>query len=774
MQTGQNTTGRWRFGIFEVDAHNLELRRSGVRVKIREQSFRVLVYLLEHAGQLVSREDLYRALWPADTYVDFDHSLNTAIKKLRDALGDLADAPIYIETVPKRGYRFVAPVLPVEPDSLATPVSSFNSPASVVAHSPATSSSNGHSSSIHSPSVGPPSSIAASARLSAKIQRSWLIVLAPLVVAAVVFLILKAPWRTQPAPQLAQEKRITANPAEAPIRAAVVSPDGKYLAYADTTGLYLRQIDTGEIHRVPLPKDFRATPSSWFPDSTHLLLTSRDRSEQKASIWKYSILGGDPQMLIDDGEDGVVSPDGSQIAYFHRSLAVLFGLRANPILHVVGELWLASSDGQNPHRFVAPTDPNPSQIVGVEVTAVAWAPDSRRLAYIERHKAIAHSRIGDQSSILTRDLMGGPPLAILHDRQLAPEDLCWAHDGRLLYAMRTQRSSPGGNYDLHSIRIDLSTGAAAGSPQRVSTGLGWIGGLTITADGKRALLWRGNALPQVFVSAFDKSRGTLTAPRRLTLDESPNQPIAWMLDSRAVLYSSNRSGDAKLYKQPIDQPLGEVVLEQQHTATARITSGGSEFLFAQAPDSEDPSAPVRLQRIPVNGGVPTPVLQDSAIDNFWCSHTSACVYSKVDRTTTILIAFDSQSGKGHEVARFDGWPSWALSPDGTQLAVITNRNQGRIQLISLGTGEKKDVVLNDWPVLRSIAWSADSRNLLLTSFNAGGMSVVVQTNMQGAARVLLESTPNAQIYWTIPSPDGRYLALNVITGEENVWMVENF
>ena len=775
MQTRQDTTEKWRFGVFEVDARNLELRRSGVRIKVREQSFRVLIYLLQHAGELVSSEELYRALRPADTYVDFDHSLNTAVKKLRDALSDLADAPIYIETIPKRGYRFVAPVQPIEA-TVPPPVaasSNGNGLASVPSETP-NPPLNGRpdSSAFANTTPAQPLHTNESRHRLSKIHSAWYLALVLLVVGLVV--VLKAPWRTQPTPQLVQEKRITANPAEAPIRAAVVSPDGKYLAYADTTGLYLRQLDTGEIHRMSLPQDFRATPSSWFPDSTHLLLTSRDRSEQKASIWKYSILGGDPQMLIDDGEDGVVSPDGSQIAYFHRSPAVLFGLRANPILHVVGELWLASSDGQNPHRFVAPTDPNPSQIVGVEVTAVAWAPDSRRLAYIERHKAIAHSRIGDQSSILTRDLMGGPPLAILHDRQLAPEDLCWAHDGRLLYAMRTQRSSPGGNYDLDSIRIDLSTGAAAGSPQRVSTGLGWIGGLTITADGKRALLWRGNALPQVFVSAFDKSRGALTAPRRLTLDESPNQPIAWMPDSRAVLYSSNRSGDAKLYKQPIDQPLGEVVLEQQHTATARITSGGSEFLFAQAPDSEDPSAPVGLQRIPVNGGVPTPVLQDSAIDNFWCSHTSACVYSKVDRTTTILIAFDSQSGKGHEIARFDGWPSWALSPDGTQLAVITNRNQGRIQLISLGTGEKKDVVLNDWPVLRSIAWTADSRNLLLTSFNAGGTSVVVQTNMQGAARVLLESTPNAQIYWTIPSPDGRYLALNVITGEENVWMVENF
>jgi DNA-binding winged helix-turn-helix (wHTH) protein len=96
--------------VFTVDARNLELRRNGVPVRIREQSFKVLVYLLEHRGELVGREDLRRVLWPADTFVDFDQSLNTAMMKLRDALGDVADAPLYIETIPKRGYRFIAPI----------------------------------------------------------------------------------------------------------------------------------------------------------------------------------------------------------------------------------------------------------------------------------------------------------------------------------------------------------------------------------------------------------------------------------------------------------------------------------------------------------------------------------------------------------------------------------------------------------------------------------------------------------------------------------------
>jgi TolB-like protein len=104
----------WRFGVFEVDAAEGELRRGGKPVKVREQSFRILVFLLEHAGQIVSREELRGVLWPSDTFVDFDHSLNTAVMKLRDALGDSAETPLYVETLPKRGYRFIAPMAVVD------------------------------------------------------------------------------------------------------------------------------------------------------------------------------------------------------------------------------------------------------------------------------------------------------------------------------------------------------------------------------------------------------------------------------------------------------------------------------------------------------------------------------------------------------------------------------------------------------------------------------------------------------------------------------------
>ncbi len=99
-----------RFGVYEVDLRAGELRRKGRKLKLQEQPFQVLALLLERQGEVVTREALREKLWPADTFVEFDHSLNTAISKIREALGDLADNPRFVETLPRRGYRFIAPV----------------------------------------------------------------------------------------------------------------------------------------------------------------------------------------------------------------------------------------------------------------------------------------------------------------------------------------------------------------------------------------------------------------------------------------------------------------------------------------------------------------------------------------------------------------------------------------------------------------------------------------------------------------------------------------
>src|SRR5437868_4710949 len=99
-----------RFGVFEADLQSGELRKGGVKVRLNRQSFQLLAVLIEHAGEVVTREELRARLWGSDTFVDFDVGLNTAMKKLRAALGDSPEVPRYVETVPRKGYRFIGSI----------------------------------------------------------------------------------------------------------------------------------------------------------------------------------------------------------------------------------------------------------------------------------------------------------------------------------------------------------------------------------------------------------------------------------------------------------------------------------------------------------------------------------------------------------------------------------------------------------------------------------------------------------------------------------------
>src|SRR5260370_21462982 len=115
-----------RFGAFEADLHARELRKQGMHIKLQEQPFQVLAFWLEHAGEIVTRDELRQKLWPTDTFVDVDNSLNAIINRLREALGDSAESPRFVETIPRRGYRFVAPVTEVKGTEGASPAEDTN------------------------------------------------------------------------------------------------------------------------------------------------------------------------------------------------------------------------------------------------------------------------------------------------------------------------------------------------------------------------------------------------------------------------------------------------------------------------------------------------------------------------------------------------------------------------------------------------------------------------------------------------------------------------
>jgi Tol biopolymer transport system component/DNA-binding winged helix-turn-helix (wHTH) protein len=287
--------GGFRFGIFELDLRAGELRRNGLKVRIQEQPFRVLAMLLERPSEIFSRDEIRRQLWPEDTFVEFDHSLNTAVNKVREALGDSPENPRFVATVPRRGYRFIAPVEPV-----------------------------------FGPGTGENGAAAPGQSAEQRATRPlWLSALAISAASAAVAGLL---WFRQPQRKPAVERFtiVTEERADTP----AISPDGRHVAYICGVGenarLCIQDLDSFEPRKVPGSSPVELYPF-WSPDSRRLGFASA------GALWIMSVVGGEPvQACRLPGEffGGAWDPDGDSVffAINHQGIFELPGVGRIPKL----------------------------------------------------------------------------------------------------------------------------------------------------------------------------------------------------------------------------------------------------------------------------------------------------------------------------------------------------------------------------------------------------------------------------------------------------------
>src|SRR5215469_15242095 len=380
-------SGCLRFAEFTVDLLARELRKNGSRVRLQDQPFQVLALLMQRAGEVVTREDLRQHLWPADTFVDFDNSLNAAVAKIREALADSPENPKFIETVPRRGYRFI---IKVEPSEVVSPEAL---PATVDLSAPVPKE---------------------------RLRRKWRI---PAVLGVTSLSIvggLFAKWRETEIPKVIRYVQLTndGKPKTRPVSFInTLLTDGSriYFALGTPKGWELAEVSAtgGEAITVPLPVE-GIIPEEISHDHSRLLFAGGGKGTELpgSPYWVMRLPGGPIERLGDLRARGANwSPDGKRIAYAQdRSLYIANSNGGDPRLLATfdaspfvprwspdgkvlrfylfdvkrgsGALWEISVDGRNPHALF------PKWSAGSETCCGLWTSDGRYFVFQATHENV--------------------------------------------------------------------------------------------------------------------------------------------------------------------------------------------------------------------------------------------------------------------------------------------------------------------------------------------------------------------------------------------------
>ncbi len=547
------------------------------------------------------------------------------------------------------------------------------------------------------------------------------------------------------------ERALTHNPPENRTFGAAISPDGKMMAYGDTRGLHLDLIDTGEVHDIPLPPEIDGSvwEVAWFPDGQRLLVTTYNPNEGFA-VWQTSMFGGAVRKLWTDSYAAVVSPRGSVIA------------------RVMGnghEIWLSGADGEQPRKI----QEDKTKVYG----SLAWSPTGDRLAYV---KGTSESGI-----LETIPASGGTPREVISDARLAlvspnVSALVWLRDSRLAFNLL----EPDEIGSLYQMRVDPASGEVTGPLTMIANAPdGYTIWVSAAADGSRLVLTKSRSWTDIY--ATDPQERAAPAISRLTLNRSLNVASGWAHDSRSIFLQSNRTGRFQVFRQQLGQDDAEPVIQgPDDEQNPQLSADGNWILYWSTVHGSNPSASTkRLMRSPVSGGSPEELLaapNDESIA-FACANSSAggCILSRPENGGLSFYQLDPIHGLAkHVLAVGKVSPTyWAISPEGSRLAITNREMRGRVMLVNITDSTQSIFSISPAWDIRELAWAGDGRSL----FAVGVRDLkcfIVQIGLDGKAQILLDRGKDHATFSPLASPDGRHLVFNELTWESNNWLLENF
>lgn len=727
-----------RFGVFEIDLSSGELRKSGLKVKLQDQPFQILAMLLERPGEVVTREELQQRLWRADTFVDFDHSLNAAIKKLRQALGDSADNPRFVETLARRGYRFIAPVegatldktsaqfLPMQPESERLP---------------------GRDESARG-----------------RVGRTWphrflslAVLLALLGVGVWVYKsrlardISRRPQKTIP---LTSFPGLEAQPA--------LSPDGQRVAFAwngeqgDNFDIYVKQIDAGSLVRLttdPLPD----MCPSWSPDGRRLAFLRISGGQTQVLLIGAS---GSLERRLSEWHSG---PSPFWFLWWFQSLSWSsdgkFVVMSNLTENGSALLLLSVETGE---KTIITSPPQ-----GFWDLVPAFSPDGRSLAFV---RAMGTYLISD---IYLASLAGhevqGRPRRLTFDNQAGIRGLTWAADSRSIILS----SDRDGSQSLWRIP------ASGGEPQKLTAGGENAHRPSVDRNLHRLVyeqVARDMNIWRIDLSSSNGSKATArrNLPTRLIASTKYDSQPQFSPDGKKIAFVSDRSGNAEIWVCGSDGSHSSQITEISgpYVGSPRWSPDGQLLAF----DSVK-AGTWDLYVVGVEGGLPLRLTGESSADvrPSW-SHDGRWIYFGSNRSGDWQVwKLPASGGSAVRLTQHGGFEA-IESPDGRLVYFTKPYPAQGIWSISPSGGEERPVLEKGMECFWDVA---DPGIFLLTQHGREGPAIEFFSFLTAELKIvgsLAEDTRlNPQLPSFTMSRDGRSLAyVQEDQTEGDLILVENF
>jgi len=771
----------FRFGIFEFDPCQHELRRRGHRLPLSLSQARLLHVFVLRAGQLITRDEIASSLWAEPHNIDISNGINTAVNRLRAVFRDDAAAPKFIETVVGVGYRFIAAVEMVE--STVTPPPVLNPDGAIGEESVAPGQS--------SPGIEPEVNFQlletpvpeTSPQRSTRGMGRWTVgfAIVALVAASLAagrgFLLHRRAVSTKEQPLFPEPfRQLTFNDGDNEVTASAIAPDGRSIAYSDYSGVSVQLLADGSQRQIPAPKDFQVDRISWYAGHAELLVSGVAMPGRGNQAWVLSLEGAPPRRLFASETD-----DPAQMTPSPRTGQLAFTLKQG------SEIWVASAGGENPRRILTAG-------AGERFVFLLWSPQRDRLLF-ERYSAGRLARTGspvagsgnpveelqavDRWSYESLDLHSGKIVAVQDNIRF--DSAYMATDGKLFYPANEsyaelQRAR------LMEVDTDPATGRFLGKPYTaVNFNAGSASSVSATPDGKivAAVLERRSS--DIYTAEVRLPGPTLAAIHRLTSHSSDDLPHAFTPDGSAVVFESRRLDRDAIFEQKLssatpDRFTGDLLARlPRDAAMPEFTPDGKWILFMEF--SGNPTHVDAIYRVSSTGGDPAPVYTSGAVDEFHCplANQGSCVLREtIGKSEFVYYALDPVSGMGKELGRTPWTPTllgdWTISPDGSMIAAADHDEvHPGIRLTALsptGPSQVSEISVEGFGRLLETTWSSDGRGFYVESKTASGYNLLF-VDRAGHPQLLRQTSIPI---WGVPSRDGKKLAFPEQTINSNVWV----